>query len=227
MRLGHVARKRKKRERGYAAIPNPVGRPANLERREAILEAASALFEQRGYYGTSMRMIAREARITPSLLQKYYATKESILGAFVEKAMDELDDFIRAIRAHTITAQDAKSLLFAVGRDYLAFVDRMRGFYLTWIMCPELIEPYRGTLPEFISIGHRVIADAVAQRLGIAPDDALQRVRIMFAAIFSYVMYYSRLDFPGSRKEQRVERLRRLVDTVTEEQPALASYTTP
>ena len=166
-----------------------------------------------------MRMIAREAHITPSLLQKYYPTKESILQAFVEKAMDQLDVFIAAIRGYAATVLDAKSLLYAVGRDYLSFVDRMRGFYLTWIMCPELIEPYRETLPEFISIGHKLIADAVSQRIGIAPDDALQRVRIMFAAIFAYVMYYSRLEFPGTRKEQRHERLQRLVDTIAEESP--------
>lgn len=166
------------------------------------MEAASSLFEQRGYYGTSMRMIASQAHISPSLLQKYFPTKEATLNAFVEKAMDHLDEFVTVIREHALTTPDAKRLLYTVGSHYLSFVDRMRGFYLTWIMCPELIEPYRETLPEFISVGHKLIADAVAQRTGIPPDVALQRVRIMFAAIFAYVMYYSRLDFPGTRKEQ-------------------------
>lgn len=208
-------RKRKKPQRGYKVIPNLVGRPANLERRESILRAASTLFEHRGYYGTSLRIIAREAHITPSLLQKYFPCKEAIMSAFVEKAMDELDDFIATIRRTAATDADAKSLLRAIGLHYINFVDRMRGFYLTWIMCPELIEPYRETLPEFISIGHKLIADALAERTGMAPDRALTRVRIMFAAIFAFVMYYTRLEFPGIRREERSERLARLVDSAT------------
>ncbi|HTV91173.1 MAG TPA: helix-turn-helix domain-containing protein, partial [Verrucomicrobiae bacterium] len=61
------------------------------DRRQAILEASSQLFEERGYYGTSLRMIARVANISPSLLQKYFPTKESVIAAFVERAIDELD----------------------------------------------------------------------------------------------------------------------------------------
>ncbi len=137
------------------------------------------------------------------------------MSAFVEKAMDELDDFIATIRRTAATDADAKSLLRAIGLHYINFVDRMRGFYLTWIMCPELIEPYRETLPEFISIGHKLIADALAERTGMAPDRALTRVRIMFAAIFAFVMYYTRLEFPGIRREERSERLARLVDSAT------------
>ena len=133
--------------------------------------------------------------------------------------MDQLDGFIAAIRRYAATVPDARELLHAVGHDYLSFVDRMRGFYLTWIMCPELIEPYRETLPEFISIGHKLIADALAERTGMSREDALQRVHVMFAAVFAYVMYYSRLNFPGMRKEQRNERLDRLVDTVTDVHP--------
>ncbi|HTV93551.1 MAG TPA: TetR/AcrR family transcriptional regulator [Verrucomicrobiae bacterium] len=185
------------------------------------MQAASTLFEHRGYYGTSLRVIAREAHITPSLLQKYFPCKEAIMSAFVEKAMDELDEFIVTIRRNAATEADAKTLMREVGLDYINFVDRMRGFYLTWIMCPELIEPYRETLPEFITIGHKLLAEALADRTGLDPERALMRVRIMFAAIFAFVMYYTRLNFPGTRREGRNERLRRLVDAATADPDSL------
>ncbi len=75
--------------------------------------------------------------------------------------------------------------------------------------------PYRETLPEFITIGHQLIADALAKRTGLAPDRALMRVTIRFAAIFAFVMYYARLDFPGTPGEGGAERVARLVDSAT------------
>jgi len=199
---------------GYKHILQDAKNHVSLDRRQAILEAASHLFEQRGYYGTSLRMIARAAKITPSLLQKYFPTKEAIIAAFVERAMDDLDAFMVAMRAQIVATNDSRLLLYSVGRLYIDFLNHMRGFYLTWIMCPELVEPYRETLPHFITAGHRSLADGLRKLTGISLEGAFLRVRILFGALFATVIYYDRLGFPGTRQEAEGQRLDRVVETV-------------
>lgn len=204
-------------------VPASRGRQPNRARRDAILRATSHLFERNGYYGTTMRAIAHEAGITPSLLQKYFPTKESLLQVFVETAMDHLDRFMIKLRHRIQTLKDPFELVRRVGEDYIEFVDEMRGFYLTWIMCPELTEPYRDALPAFISIGHAALADALAKRLSIPYDSALLRSRMLFASLFSYVIYYRRLGFPGYRLESPNKRLDRLAHVITSRRLDIAS----
>ncbi len=47
--------------------------------RRLILDTALRLFATGGYHGTSMRVIAREAGISPGLSYKYFESKEAIL----------------------------------------------------------------------------------------------------------------------------------------------------
>ena len=155
-------------------------------------------------------MIARDARITPSLLQKYYPTKESIVEAFVENASSELDRFFTYAQKTTASTADTKLLLSKIALSYVDFVHRMRGFYLTWVTSPELVLEYSPALPDFISGAHQFLANVLVARLGIEPDDALVRVRIFLGAIFAWVVYYNRVGVKaatGESKEKRVERL--------------------
>lgn len=148
--------------------------------------------------------------MTPSLLQKYYPTKESIVEAFVENATEELDAFVTYAQKAVATTPDTAELLRKVALSYIDFVHRMRGFYLTWVTSPELVLTYSPGLPDFVTLGHEIMANVLVTRLGIAFDDALARVRIFLGAIFAWVVYYNRVGVKaaaGETKEQRVDRL--------------------
>lgn len=54
-------------------------RPGRPDTREAILEAARALFAERGYDGTTVRDLAAMAEVDPKLVLHYFGSKE---GAF-------------------------------------------------------------------------------------------------------------------------------------------------
>ncbi|HTV93062.1 MAG TPA: TetR/AcrR family transcriptional regulator, partial [Verrucomicrobiae bacterium] len=168
----------------------------------------------RGYYGTSLRMIARVANISPSLLQKYFPTKESVIAAFVERAIDELDAFVRFVRSEATTTEDPPELLRRIGSSYVGFLNSMSGFYLTWLMCPELVEPYRDSLPHFITAGHKILAEVLSKRTGIPLEITFLRVRIFFGSLFGSVIYYDRLGFPCARAEGAPLRLEAIIDSV-------------
>ena len=59
------------------------------ERREEILEATLEVFSRSGYRGASMRAIARQIDITPTLIQHYFPTKEDLLTEVIRAWDDE------------------------------------------------------------------------------------------------------------------------------------------
>jgi TetR/AcrR family transcriptional regulator, cholesterol catabolism regulator len=57
---------------------------------ERVLQAAARLFRDQGYAATSLRDVARAAGMLPGSLHYRYATKEDILSALMERAIDRL-----------------------------------------------------------------------------------------------------------------------------------------
>jgi len=70
---------------------------------DRALQAAARLFREQGYAGTSLRDIARAAGMLPGSLHYRYATKEDILAALMERAIDRL---IEGIVAATASSPD-------------------------------------------------------------------------------------------------------------------------
>lgn len=63
----------------------PADKPAVSTRREEILDAASALFAERGYHGASLRDISRRVGISHPGMLHHFASKETLLGAVVDR----------------------------------------------------------------------------------------------------------------------------------------------
>jgi AcrR family transcriptional regulator len=59
-------------------------RPGSADTRGAILDAARSLFATQGFARTSVRAIAREARVDPSLVLHYFGTKENLFLSAIQ-----------------------------------------------------------------------------------------------------------------------------------------------
>ena len=67
-------------------MPRTVRRPAQVQRiREAILDAAIAVFARRGYQAATMQELAREAGYTAPSLYNYFPGKQQIFEALVDR----------------------------------------------------------------------------------------------------------------------------------------------
>jgi TetR/AcrR family transcriptional repressor of mexJK operon len=66
-----------------ARSPGP-GRPKDLEKRAAILEAAKELFTERGYAGVSMDAIAQAAGVSKLTVYNHFEDKETLFLAAVK-----------------------------------------------------------------------------------------------------------------------------------------------
>jgi AcrR family transcriptional regulator len=70
----------------------PPGRPPNASggQRERLLDAAIALFAERGVAGTSLGEIARRARVTPALVHYYFGNRDRLLDALTDERIAPL-----------------------------------------------------------------------------------------------------------------------------------------
>ena len=69
--------------------------PKARRTRERILEAALALFADRGYEATTMRDVAREAGASLGLAYRYFASKEEFALALYMRLAEESEDWAR------------------------------------------------------------------------------------------------------------------------------------
>jgi AcrR family transcriptional regulator len=73
-------------------------RPAPVNKRSAMLQAAAKLFATRGYDGTSMRDIAELVHVQPASLYHHFPSKSHILvSIFEESAIEMVDRVEKAV----------------------------------------------------------------------------------------------------------------------------------
>jgi AcrR family transcriptional regulator len=107
---------------GHAsARPAPRARPLPAPaRREAILEAATRLFAERGYAETATARIAERAGIREPTLYRHFASKMDLYTACVDRSSLGVLERWREIAAD---APSPLAALAEVGRAYLAQLD--------------------------------------------------------------------------------------------------------
>jgi AcrR family transcriptional regulator len=78
-------------------MARPVGRRG--ETRERIVTTAMALFAEHGAAGTSLQMIADALGVTKAAVYHQFRTKEEIVQAVVQPALDQLDTILQQAQA--------------------------------------------------------------------------------------------------------------------------------
>lgn len=104
--MGAIKKKavRRRRRREREADPRVV------RSRAAVIEAAHALFMEKGYTGTTMDDIARRARLTKRTLYNNYPDKEALFRLIVSDMIAFAETFARQLRAELATGITAANL---------------------------------------------------------------------------------------------------------------------
>jgi AcrR family transcriptional regulator len=146
------------------------------ETRARILEAALALFLERGYQETTMRAIAERAGVAVGNAYYYFESKEHLIQAFYARTHTEHMTASRDVLAN------AKS-----------FVDRLRGLMHAKI---DTIEPYH----QFAGVLFRTAADPHSPLHPLSPESA--PVREDAIAIFAEAMNGSTSRIPADLRAE-------------------------
>lgn len=101
------------------------------EMRQLILEAAKAIFLEKGYELTSIRTIAERIEYSPGTIYLYFKEKDDIFHALHEEGFKRLISQMSPLQF----VQDPYERLKAMGRIYMDFAKNNRDFYdLMFIM---------------------------------------------------------------------------------------------
>jgi AcrR family transcriptional regulator len=94
-------------------------RPRSSSSRDKILEVARLAFPANGYAGTSLRGIARDAGVDPSLIVQFFGSKAGLFGAVVEWPFDasQIGAQIREVPAEQVGEYAARMFISHWDRD--------------------------------------------------------------------------------------------------------------
>jgi len=96
------------------------------ETHAAILQAAQSLFLTHGYHGTSMRMIADAANITPAAIYNHFNGKEALFTALLEHIapLEPLTALLEHISGDNVEALLSQLVagMFALASEHQAYV---------------------------------------------------------------------------------------------------------
>ena len=100
------------------AAPAKRGRPPKVkaegvggDTRESILDAAEDLFSKHGFYGVTIREVAREAGVDTALVHYYFGAKKELFDAvFIRRAEVWNNERVAAVDRYAEAAGDAMTL---------------------------------------------------------------------------------------------------------------------
>ncbi len=97
------------------AAPARRGRPSKDQKagetRDAILDAAEDLFSKHGFYGVTIREVAREAGVDTALVHYYFGAKRGLFDAvFIRRAEVWNNERVDAINRYVADAGDSATL---------------------------------------------------------------------------------------------------------------------
>src|SRR5580698_10362370 len=105
-------------------------RPGNVDTRGEIIEAAQRVFAAKGYDGTSMRAVAREAGVDPALVHHYFDGKASL---FVDAMALPFDP--AQVAGHAPGADGSGSIGAGIVLGFLTMWDKAEGSGSSFASC--------------------------------------------------------------------------------------------
>jgi len=202
------------RTRRSPATPSPWATGAEREqqrelKRQAVLQTAARLFNEKGFHATSLDDIARCLHVTKPTLYYYVKSKDDILLECVRSALEMMKEGIGEVRRSGGRALDQ---LIACMRIYVGIVMQDFGMCVIRIGEDPLPEPLRKELRRLkAGIDHefRRLIDAGVEEGSIAPCDPKMAAFVLAGAL-SWVGRWYRPDGdldPTQIADQAVELL--------------------
>ena len=135
-------------------IGQPVLADRSARKRRSVVAAATALFLQHGYPGTSMDQIAAAAAVSKPTVYRFFADKEQLFTEIVLGTLDQAGQPFRARLAALAGTGQLTADLRQLARDYLATVIQPPVLQLRRLVIgaspylPEVARTYYQRAPE-------------------------------------------------------------------------------
>ena len=180
------------------------------EREEQILSAAEAEFGERGYAGASIQRVAAASGISRALVHSYFATKDDLYAACVERAGSPLVEAVAAAQG----ASDPLTRALDTLRAILTTLESNRD---AWAIMWDTSTPPRSAARargrayrhEMARLGVVGSAESLQRYGNMDRDDADLIGRIWLGIVTTVVEWW--LERPAENSQAAVERCARII----------------
>lgn len=161
----------------------PAGAPS--DKRTAILEAATAVFADRGFFGAQVADIARGAGIAAGTVYLYFRSKDEILTSIFDRTMKEA---IAEGRATLADVKDPVERLRRIARLHLTRMGRDRNlaivFQVELRQTTKFMERFSTTgLRDYLLLIQQTIEDGQARGVFRKSVSARTGAKVFFGAL--------------------------------------------
>jgi AcrR family transcriptional regulator len=161
-------------------------------RRREILEAARKVFAARGYEGSTLDEVAREAEFAKGTLYSYFDSKAEL---FAQLVAYEFDDVFTQAKEALAREEEAAAAARAVIRVFLEFFESRADFFRAALAYretgkPKEVEKFRGLVMKRIG----ELGELLGARLAAGIDEGLFKpydARFLGFLLLGIVHYYS------------------------------------
>ncbi len=134
-------------------------------RRNLVLEAAEALFAERGYEGTTVADIARRSELAKGSLYQLFQSKEEIFEAIINRKMTDMLDKLDEIIAGDVSPVEkvrmvirSKLRAFWESRDFARiFLKELQGFH--WLLDSGMLKKHKEQAKTFQARVEQILVD--------------------------------------------------------------------
>ena len=137
-----------------APIPQTAKQEQAARSRRALIEAATALFAERGYDGTSVQAIGARAGVSRGSIFWHFGAKEGLLWAVVERAFEQWETEVLVPDVGEATGIEAVRRALAAHRRFLT--ERGGALRLFYILIFEALGPRPDLAREFAGLHERL-----------------------------------------------------------------------
>ena len=166
--------------------PTGPGRPKDLAKREAILEAAKSLFLSLGYANTSMDAVAAAAGVSKLTVYSHFNDKQTLFGsAVMATCQTQLPDLIFELPEGVPLEQ----VLLNIARGFQALISSDESVKLSRLIIalgnqdPGFGEYFWEAGPKRVLAGMEALLASVAQRGLLAIDNPLRAAEHFFCLV--------------------------------------------
>lgn len=142
------------------------------ETREALVEAAIALFAEQGVEATSVEQIADRVDVSARTFHRYFATKDDVLFADTDVRQAK---FARALAARP-AEEPLLASIRAAALELVAELTASPEHEARRVRLIESTDSLRARSLAVLEVWASVVAEHAAARLGLSPTDALPRL---------------------------------------------------
>lgn len=169
------------------------------DRRADLLAAAARRFVEVGIRATTMEDIAREARAGKATLYRYFANKDAVIDALLEREAERLEGRMRAAVEATSSTVEAIEAAYVTGVDfYLTHPVLTRDRDESGVLLPRIIADGGPQVRLLLDLFAELIADGVerGELRAVRPREAAEVVVRLMLSYFAFPPMEVRVDDP-------------------------------